>query len=56
VPHTHNGEWVGYRSVSFWLLLIGVVLIVLNIFGVSLGGLDLFKVGVASCFASFLAP
>jgi hypothetical protein len=38
------------------VLLIGVILCVLGAFGVALGPADVFQVGVAVCFASWLVP
>lgn len=36
------------------ILLIGVIMAVLAAFGVGLGSVDLFELGVAVCFGSFL--
>lgn len=43
-------------SASRLLLLIGIILIVLSAFQVQFGPADLFKVGVAVCFAAGLVP
>lgn len=45
-----------YTSPGFWLLVVGVVLIVLAAFGVAFGPMNLFELGVGVAFASFLAP
>ena len=38
------------------LLLAGVILIVLSAFGIQFGPADLFRTGVAVCFAAALVP
>lgn len=43
-------------TISRVVLLIGVILIVLSAFSVQFGPADLFKIGVALCFASGLVP
>lgn len=43
-------------SASRVILFIGVVLIILSAFGVQFGPADVFKIGVAFAFASFLFP
>lgn len=43
-------------TVSRLLLLVGVVLILLSAFGIQFGPADLFKIGVAVCFAAGLVP
>lgn len=43
-------------TINRLLLLIGIILIVLSAFGVAFGPADLFKIGVAVCFAAGLAP
>lgn len=43
-------------TASRLVLLIGVILCVLGSFGISVGPAQLFQLGVATCFASFLVP
>lgn len=43
-------------TVSKVVLLIGVILCVLGSFGVQFGPMDVFEIGVAVSFASFLVP
>ncbi len=45
-----------YTHVGFWMLLIGVILIVVSSFAAIPIPLDPFKFGVGLAFAAFLAP
>jgi len=42
-------------TVGFWVLLLGVIMIVLAAFGVNLPVVDLFQIGVGVSFAAGLA-
>jgi hypothetical protein len=43
-----------YATAGFWLMVLGIVLIVVSAFGIDAPVVDLFKVGVGLCFASML--
>lgn len=44
----------GYTTFGFWLLVIGIVLVVLSAFGIMFPVVNIFELGVGLCFASWL--
>jgi len=45
---------VYYATSGFWVLVIGIILIVVSSFGVTIPVINMFEFGVGACFASFL--
>lgn len=45
-----------YTRPGFWILLVGMIIIVISSFATIPIPVDAFKLGVGICFAAFLAP
>lgn len=45
-----------YTTPGFWILVVGVIIVIISSFSPPPVPADAFKLGVGICFASFLAP